>query len=145
MKCNKVLPQLAKEFGLGLVAANDVHFLDRTDHAAHDALICIGTGANIADERRLRYVPELYFKSPAEMRALFAEHPEACDNTLAIAERCGFTLDTTPKYPHYEPPAGKTQNEYLREVRRVNGELANVELETIGTAVKDPWKEFNKK
>src|SRR4030095_2424814 len=50
------------------------------------------------------------------MRALFAHFPEACDNTLAISERCGFKLDTSPKYPHYQPPAGKTQNQYLREI-----------------------------
>jgi DNA polymerase-3 subunit alpha len=116
LKCNKTLPALAKEFGLGLVAANDVHFLNRTDHAAHDALICIGTGSNIADERRMHYVQEVYFKSPAEMRTLFAELPEACDNTLAIAERCNITIDKSPKYPNYNPPAGKTQNQYLREI-----------------------------
>ncbi len=115
-KANASLPKLAKELGLGLVAANDVHFLERSDHEAHDVMICIGTGANVADERRLHYVPEVYFKSPAEMRALFADHPEACDNTLLIAERCGFELDTSPKYPNYEPPAGKLQNEYLREI-----------------------------
>ena len=115
-RVNAVMPRLAKDIGLGLVAANDVHFLRREDHAAHDALICIGTGANITDERRMRYVPELYFKSPAEMRALFAEHLEACDNTLVIAERCGFALDTTPKYPHYTPPERKTQNEFLHEI-----------------------------
>src|SRR5438132_13137855 len=70
-KCNRVLPRLAKEFGLGLVAANDVHFLERTEFEAHDVMICIGTGANVADEKRMRYVPELYFKSPAEMSELF--------------------------------------------------------------------------
>jgi DNA polymerase-3 subunit alpha len=115
-KVNAVFPRLAKDLGLGLVAANDVHFLRREDHGAHDVMICIGTGANVTDERRLRYVPEVYFKSPAEMRALFADFPEACDNTLAIAERCGFKLDTSPKYPHYQPPAGKTQNQYLRDI-----------------------------
>ncbi len=116
LKCNRVLPVLAKEFGLGLVAANDVHFLDRADHAAHDALICIGTGSNLTDERRLKYVSEVFFKSPAEMRALFSEVPEACDNTLAIAERCELKIDTAAKNPSYTPPAGKTQNEYLREI-----------------------------
>src|SRR5678816_282539 len=60
-KVNAVLPRLAKDLGLGLVAANDVHFLRREDHGAHDVMICIGTGANVADERRLRYVPEVYF------------------------------------------------------------------------------------
>jgi len=119
IKCNKVLPKLARDLGLGLVAANDVHFLNKADHAAHDALICIGTGANVTDERRLHYVQEVYFKSPAEMRALFAEVPEACDNTLAIAERCGLQIDTSPKYPNYTPPAGKDQNQYLREITEV--------------------------
>ncbi|MDR3406196.1 MAG: DNA polymerase III subunit alpha [Chthoniobacter sp.] len=116
IKCNRVLPRLAKDFGLGLVAANDVHFLNKTDHAAHDALICIGTGSNVADERRMHYVQEVYFKSPAEMRTLFAEVPEACDNTLAIAERCKIKIDTSPKYPNYTPPAGKEQNQYLRDI-----------------------------
>ena len=115
-KINAAMPRLAQELGLGLVAANDVHYLNREDHDAHDVLICIGTGANVTDERRMKYSPELYFKSPAEMRALFADHPEACDNTLLIAERCGFKLDCSPKFPNYEPPAGKTQNEYLREI-----------------------------
>src|SRR5437016_2777978 len=64
-KCNKVLPSLSREFGLGLVAANDVHFLERGHHEAHDVMICIGTAAMVADERRMHYPPELYFKSPA--------------------------------------------------------------------------------
>ena len=116
-KCNRVLPELAKEFGLGLVAANDVHFLERSHHEAHDVLICIGTGANVADERRMHYVPELYFKTPAEMQALFREYPEAITNTVRIAERCDLKLEFgIPKYPNYNPPAGKTQEQYLRDI-----------------------------
>ncbi|MDQ3623153.1 MAG: DNA polymerase III subunit alpha, partial [Verrucomicrobiota bacterium] len=115
-KVNSVLPRLARDLSLGLVAANDVHFLGREDHAAHDVMICIGTAAMVADERRMHYVPEVFFKSAPEMRVLFKDYPEACDNTLAIAERCGFELDTRPKYPHYTPPEGKTQNEYFREI-----------------------------
>src|SRR5262249_28832997 len=87
-KCNQTLPRIAREFGLGLVAANDVHFLERGHHEAHDVMICIGTGKMVQDERRMRYVPELYFKSAEEMRALFPDHPEAIANTMAIAERC---------------------------------------------------------
>ena len=99
------------------VAANDVHFLERAHHEAHDVMICIGTGAMVHDEKRMRYTPELYFKSPQEMRALFAEFPEACDNTLRVAEKCDLKLDfTTSKYPAYEPPEGKTREEYLREL-----------------------------
>ena len=118
-KVNAHLPKLARDLGLGLVATNDVHFLNKEDHGAHDVLICIGTGAKVSDEKRMKYVNEVYFKSPAEMRALFADHAGACDNTLAIAERTGFELDTTPKYPDYQPPAGKTRNEYLREITEV--------------------------
>ena len=65
----------------------------------------------------MRYVPELYFKSAEEMRALFPEHPEAISNTVAIAERCELKLEFgTSKFPEYEPPAGKTRRQYLREL-----------------------------
>jgi len=116
-KCNRVLPGLAKEFGLGLVAANDVHFLERTHHDAHDVMICIGTGKMVHDERRMRYTPELYFKSAAEMRALFTEHPSSITNTLEIAERCNLELEFgKSKYPEYPAPEGKTREAYLREL-----------------------------
>ncbi|MFL6526673.1 MAG: DNA polymerase III subunit alpha [Chthoniobacterales bacterium] len=116
-KCNRVLPQLAKEFGLGLVAANDVHFLERSHHDAHDVMICIGTGKMVHDERRMRYVPELYFKSADEMRELFREFPEAITNTLEIADRCNLELEFgKSKYPEYPVPEGKTREAYLREL-----------------------------
>ncbi|MEO8045418.1 MAG: DNA polymerase III subunit alpha, partial [Spartobacteria bacterium] len=116
-KCNAALPAIAKEFGLGLVAANDVHFLERSHHEAHDVMICIGTGKMVHDEKRMRYTPELYFKSAAEMRALFPDHPEAITNTVAIAERCNLKLEFgTSKFPEYDPPAGKTREGYLREL-----------------------------
>ncbi len=116
-KCNRVLPDLAKEFGLGLVAANDVHFLERSHHEAHDVMICIGTGKMVQDEKRMRYVPELYFKGAEEMRAIFGDHPESLSNTIAIAERCNLKLDFgSSKFPEYTPPEGKTRSEYLREL-----------------------------
>ncbi|MGZ5553334.1 MAG: DNA polymerase III subunit alpha, partial [Chthoniobacterales bacterium] len=116
-KCNRVLPTLAKEFGLGLVAANDVHFLERAHHDAHDVMICIGTGKMVHDERRMRYTPELYFKSADEMRALFSDYPEAITNTMEIAERCNLELEFgKSKYPEYPAPEGKTREVYLREL-----------------------------
>jgi DNA polymerase-3 subunit alpha len=116
-KCNAVLPTLAQEFGLGLLAANDVHFLERTHHEAHDVMICIGTGKMVHDERRMRYVPELYFKSADEMRALFPAHPSAITNTIEIAERCNLKLEFgVSKYPDYPVPEGKTREGYLREL-----------------------------
>ncbi len=114
---NPELVKMARDLDLPLVAANDVHFLDRSHHEAHDVMICIGTGAMVHDEKRMRYVPDLYFKNGDEMAALFAELPEACANTVRIAERCSMKFEFgQPKYPDYPPPPGKTRGEYLREL-----------------------------
>ncbi|PYX86195.1 MAG: DNA polymerase III subunit alpha [Acidobacteria bacterium] len=116
-KCNQMLPRLAEEFGLGLVAANDVHFLERSHHETHDVMVCIGTGKMVHDERRMRYPAELYFKSADEMRALFPDHPEAITNTIAIADRINLELEFgVSKYPEYPVPEGKTREAYLREL-----------------------------
>ncbi len=116
-KNNPLLAAMAGEMGLGLIAANDVHFLPRAHHEAHDVLICIGTGANVHDQKRMHYSPELYFKSAREMRDQFREFPEACDNTLRIAERCSLSIEFgKPKYPAFEPPPGRTREEYLRSL-----------------------------
>ena len=116
-KCNRALLQIARDIGVGLVAANDVHFLRRSDHEAHDVMLCIGTGKMVQDENRMRYVPELYFKSPAEMRQVFRDFPEAITNTLEIGERCHVDLEFgRSKYPEYPVPAGKIREGYLREL-----------------------------
>src|SRR5438094_791372 len=116
-QCNAYLPKFAREFGVGLVAGNDVHFLRRSDHRAHDVLLCINTAAKIEDQQRMRYEPELYFKSPAEMREIFRDFPEAITNTLEIAERCNLEIEFgKSKYPEYPVPPGKTREGYLREL-----------------------------
>jgi DNA polymerase III subunit alpha len=116
-KCNAALVHMARDLGLGLVAANDVHFLRRSDHEAHDVMLCIGTGKMVQDESRMRYLPELYFKSPAEMRQVFRDFPEAIANTLHVGERCHLDLEFgSSKYPEYPVPAGKTREGYLREL-----------------------------
>src|SRR3954454_19782462 len=98
--CNRCLPKIAKDLGVGLVAANDVHFLRRSDHEAHDVMLCIGTGKMVSDEQRMRYRPELYLKSREEMRELFRDFPEAIATTLAIGERCNLNLEFgRSKYP----------------------------------------------
>jgi DNA polymerase-3 subunit alpha len=101
------LLQFAQDLGLKTVAANDVHFLKKSDHEAHDVMVCIGTNHNVLDENRMRYPEEVYLKSPREMRKLFKSIPGACDTTLEIAERCGFEieLDATSisRYPVYTP------------------------------------------
>src|SRR5438445_1531207 len=136
-KCNRVLPQIARDLGVRLVAANDVHFLRRSDHEAHDVMLCIGTGKMVQDENRLRYVPELYFKSPVEMREMFRDFPEAITNTLEIGERCHVDLEFgRSKYPEYPVPAEKTRESYLRELcykglRERYGERAASDAELI--------------
>ena len=115
--CNRFLPKLAQDLGVGLVAANDVHFLRRTDHDAHDVMLCIGTGKMVEDAGRMHYAPELYFKSPEEMRELFKDFPEAITNTLAIAERCNLEIELgKSKYPEYSVPDGVNREQYLRDL-----------------------------
>ncbi len=116
-RVNPELILLAREFGLGLVATNDVHFLEKSHHEAHDVLICIGSASMVMDEKRQRYSPELYFKSAEEMRALFVKLPEACDNTLRIAERCHFEMEFgVPKYPNFDSPDARSREQYLRDL-----------------------------
>jgi DNA polymerase-3 subunit alpha len=119
-KCNRQLLEFCSEFGLKPVAANDVHFLDKADHEAHDALICIGTGSMVLDENRMRYSPEVYFKTAREMRQLFRELPAACDNTLEIAEKVEFELQldatSAERYPEYPFPEESSREEYFRNL-----------------------------
>ncbi|PWU05398.1 MAG: DNA polymerase III subunit alpha [Verrucomicrobia bacterium] len=116
-RCRPHLIEFSRDLGIDLVLANDVHFLERAHHDAHDVMICIGTAAMVHDEKRMRYLPELYFKSPSEMRALFPDLPQAADNTLRIAERCDLKLEFgKSKYPAYEPPQGMSREAYLRKL-----------------------------
>jgi DNA polymerase-3 subunit alpha len=120
MKCNRQLMEWSKEFDLKTVAANDVHFLDAKDHEFHDVMICIGTGANVFDEKRMHYSKEVYFKKPQDMKKLFKEVPQAIRSTLEIADRCDLTLkldsSSSEKYPEYTPPGSKTREEYFHDL-----------------------------
>lgn len=134
----RIIPQLvsmARKLSLPIVAANDVHFLHRTDHEAHDVMICIGTGSMVIDENRMRYTSEVYFKTAEEMRDLFKDLPEACDNTLKIAERCNVSIKLDPtsseKYPQFPTPDGSPREAYLMKlcqeglVKRYGADKAN--------------------
>ncbi|MGN3955711.1 DNA polymerase III subunit alpha [Streptomyces sp. WAC8370] len=114
------LLRLARELGLPLLATNDAHYIHESQADAHDNLLCIGVGKNKADEKRFRFSGSGYYlKTAAEMRALFAELPEACDNTLLIAERVGSydevfdNVDEMPQFP--DVPDGETQESWLRK------------------------------
>jgi len=102
-----------------LVATNDVYFKDQKMHAAHDALLCIADGAFIGQDERRRVSAEHWFKPPAEMRALFADLPEACDNTLDIARRCAFMVHKRdPLLPRFTTDAGRSEAEELAHQAR---------------------------
>ncbi len=103
-RTNPQLLQIAKELRAPLVATNDLHYVHHDDAEMHDALLCIGTGSLVADPNRFRFHSDQhYLKSAAEMRYLFRDLPEACDNTLAIAERASVTIefdnDALPEFP----------------------------------------------
>lgn len=96
------LIDLAYKHDIPLVATNDCYFLTQDMHEAHDALLCIADGTYISQEDRRRVTPEHYFKSAADMRALFKDLPEACDNTLVIARRCAFQVpERAPILPNF--------------------------------------------
>jgi DNA polymerase-3 subunit alpha len=113
---NQGLIKIAKELHIPLVATNDVHYLSRDKAASHEALLCIQTQTTLDDPNRMRFqTDEFYFKSPQEMQELFKDIPEAVTNTLEIAGRCNLELDFSKVHlPKYEPPAGKTKEEFLR-------------------------------
>ncbi|MBQ4402869.1 MAG: DNA polymerase III subunit alpha [Selenomonadaceae bacterium] len=112
------LKKFSAEMNIPLVATNDSHYVRRSDSEFHDLLLCIQTGKTINDERRMRFSSDDYYlKSAEEMRALFADTPEACDNTLKIAARCNVTLEFGKfQMPVFPLPEGKTDAEYLREL-----------------------------
>lgn len=134
---NRGLPQIAKEIGVPLVCTNDVHYLRQADHHPHDVLLCIGTGKNVQDEKRLRYHgDQFYLKTADEMAAVFGDFPEALQNTLTIAERCDLDLAPSGNHlPNFSVPSGFTLEEYFEHIVRegFNGRLPRLkELESRG-------------
>ncbi len=111
----EALIDLAYKHELPLVATNDCYFAKRKMHEAHDALLCIAEGRYVTESDRRTVTPEHYFKSAQEMRALFADIPEAVDNTLVIAQRCGFLLKSiNPILPPFATAEGRTEADELR-------------------------------
>jgi DNA polymerase-3 subunit alpha len=112
------LLKYGKQFGLKIVATNDVHYVRKEHAAAHDVLLCIQTGAKINDENRMRYHgPEFYLKTPEEMAALFREVPDALATTLEIADKCDLKIVLGEnKFPAYSVPEGETREGYLHRL-----------------------------
>ena len=109
------LLKLGKELGLPLLATNDLHYTFHEDARSHEALLCVQSGSTLADPKRFKFDnDEFYLKTPAQMRELFKEIPESCDNTLLIAERCNVTLrEGENLLPRFEVPAGETEDSWL--------------------------------
>ncbi|QPZ39877.1 DNA polymerase III subunit alpha [Paramicrobacterium chengjingii] len=115
------LLDLAKDLGLKLVATNDLHYTHASDAKSHSALLCVQSGATLDDPNRFKFdADEFYLKSAEEMRLLFRDHPDACDNTLEIAERCAVDFDTTANYmPRFPVPEGETeQTWFVKEIEK---------------------------
>ncbi len=116
----------AKEHQIKLVATNDCHYLTRDDAAAQEVLLCIQTGKTFLDEKRMKLTAdEFYFKSAEEMRAKFSDLPDACDNTLEIADKCNLEItweDEEGKQIYHLPDfdqhieTGETTEEYFKRV-----------------------------
>ncbi|MGH9024334.1 MAG: DNA polymerase III subunit alpha, partial [Acidimicrobiia bacterium] len=115
---NPLLIELARRIDAPLLATNDSHYVARGDAEAHDALLCVQTGATRDDPKRFKFDgEEFYLKTAAEMRVLFAEVPEACDNTLWLAERADIELEFGKAVlPAFAVPEGHSEDSYLRHL-----------------------------
>src|SRR2546426_798402 len=112
--------RIARAIGAPVVGTNDSHYLEAGHGRAHEALLCIQTGSTLADPGRWKFsTEEFYIKSAEEMALVFADIPEACRNTLAVAERCNLTLDFGRFHlPKYVVPEGHTLETYLQHLAR---------------------------
>jgi DNA polymerase-3 subunit alpha len=111
------LLKLGRELKLPLLATNDLHYTRHEDAPAHEALLCVQSGSTLADPKRFKFDnDEFYLKTPAQMRELFKDIPEACDNTLLIAERCNVKLrEGENLMPAFAVPTGETEDSWLRK------------------------------
>ena len=128
------LISLAKDLSIPLLATNDLHYTHAHDSTAHEALLCVQSGSTLLDPNRFKFDgKEYYLKSPAEMRKIFADHPEACDNTLLVAERCEVSFAKRDLMPRFPVPEGHTENSWFEsEVmagmeRRFNGNVPEIQ------------------
>lgn len=141
MRVNRSLIGLAKKLDLNLVATNDCHYLDQSDHKAHEALLCIQTGKLLSDEDRLGFsTDQFYFKSPEQMAHEFREVPEALKSTRVIADKCSLLLEFNQVHmPRFDPGTGETLRERLEKEARTGFEQRTRGM--IGKGELDPAKE----
>jgi len=131
-KAIKGVIKLSRLLGIPLVATNDVHYVTKEESEAHDALVCISTGKNVSDIKRLRYIsPTFYLRSPEEMINLFRDTPEAIENSLKISEKCNLEIELGKWYfPKFVLPDNVSPEDELKNQVKV--------------AVKEKFKELTK-
>ena len=120
-KVERGVIRLSRDLGVPLVATNDVHYVNKDDAKAQDALVCIATGKTISDINRMRYIdtPDFYLKTPDEIRLLFKDLPDCLENTVKIAEKCNVEISLGKWFfPKFDLPSGKTSGNYLRELAK---------------------------
>jgi DNA polymerase-3 subunit alpha len=146
----KIVPmmaQLGRDVGLQLVGTNDSHYLDKSDAFAHEVLLCIGTGKTLGDEKRMKfYSDDFYVKGADEMRRVFADYPEAADNTVRIAERVNLSLDVKGHHlPNFPVPQKYDIASYFAEVsrkgleKRLNAQAALFAAKVKKHEVREYW------
>lgn len=137
--------KLAAKYNIGVVAHNDVHFIERDDFDAHEARVCIADGYVLADHRRPRiYSSEQYFKTASEMEELFSDIPSAIENTYYIAQRCNVSLQLGTYFlPDYPIPDGFTIDTYFEHLSKEGLEERLNHLYPIETRDQD-WPEIRK-
>jgi DNA polymerase-3 subunit alpha len=115
---NRHLIKMSKDMGIPLVATNDCHYLDKGDHLSHQVLMCIQTQTTLGSENKMEiHTDQLWVKSPEEMWASFGDYPESLNNTVAISERCGTSIEFGKLHlPQYEVPDGFTIESYLEHL-----------------------------
>ena len=118
------LIKLGKELNMPLLATNDLHYTHHEDSSAHEVLLCIQSGSTLADPKRFKFEnSEFYLKSAKQMRDLFKEFPESCDNTLLIAERCNTTMrEGENLLPQFPVPNNESEDSWL--IKQANLGLA---------------------
>jgi len=131
------LIKLGKELNLPQLATNDLHYTHHDDAAAHEVLLCIQSGSTMADPKRFKFEnSEFYLKSPAQMREIFKDFKQACDNTLLIAERCETTMrEGENLLPQFPVPTGQSEDSWL--IKLANDGLATKMGTSIPTEYQD--------
>ena len=115
-KANKVLIELAREYGIKLVCTNDAHFVDQENAEAHDHLLCLSTGKDLDDPTRMLYSKQEWFKTREEMNAIFQDVPEALSNTLELLDKTEiYSLDHDPIMPFFPIPESFGTEEQWRQ------------------------------